>query len=114
MNKKVKIGNREVDLSKAYPLTLGDARALKAQNVDVLNIGTLDIEQVIAFISYIGKKACPELTEDDVLSTPVNVLAEMATQFGDSDKLGEGDRDFLPSSTASAVSTDGASRKSPN
>lgn len=102
----VKIGTHDVDLTKALPIVLRDIKALSAKGVDLLKMQELNADQLITFVHHIAAKAKPDITEDDVLDTPLQVIQEVATF------VQEVDKDFLASSTASVESTAGTSSKS--
>ena len=97
-----KIGPHDVDFSKAIPLTLGDAKKLKAIGLDLLKMQELDADQLVAFVTYIAQKAEPKVTENDVLEVPLSIVAVIAQMVA-----AEPDADFLSSSTSSDENMDG-------
>ena len=76
----VRLGEREIDLNKALPLTIGDLEDLEANSVDVnkLNAGNL-----IHLIWHLAKKIEPLVTRDEVRKLPVKLMNELAKSVQD-------------------------------
>lgn len=104
MLQTIKLGKKDVDLNKARPLTLRDLRNLKAAGLEVLTMERLETDQLITFVTYVAKKANPEVTDDDILDAPVDSILLVASLFN---RPEEPDQDFLESSTSLAGNTDG-------
>lgn len=79
---KVQMGRKEVDLSTAVPLTLGDIRKLsKEYGVKMGDLGSNDHESTHKILLYLARKAgVADITEEDVDAIPLGVLVEV-TQY---------------------------------
>ena len=89
-----KIGDKDVDLSKAMPLTIGDMKALKKAGLDLARMrpGTdLDSDQVLAMIEHVVMKANPAVTVADLDATPITALATISAEI--QEKMTAGDSD---------------------
>lgn len=102
MTEVVKIGQHVVDLSKALPLTLRDMKNLQKRGLNIMKMTEMDGDQLIAYVVYIVGKANHEVTEDDVLDSPLELLTHIAALSQE-----EPDKDFLASSTSSHENTAG-------
>ena len=65
---RIKLNGKDIDLSNAVPLTIGDIRALKKLGYDVLklNTDTMDVDQIIGLLKYVCNKVDESITEADV------------------------------------------------
>ncbi len=64
MTNVVEIQGKQCDLEKAFPLLIGDFRALMRKGIDVSELGT-DMLKNLDFLEYIVKKVNPEITTQD-------------------------------------------------
>ena len=93
-----KIGDKDVDLSKAMPLTIGDMKALKKVGLDLASMrpGTdLDGDQVLAMIEHVVRKANPAVTIEDLDATPITFLTTISAEIQELMKVG-GNNDPSP------------------
>lgn len=85
------IGGREVALSKALPLTLGDFRALKREHgIDQNGLAAGDVETIAKLVLYLAKKVDPTVTETEVDAISMTDIPAMIASIGE--KQGELDR----------------------
>ena len=104
------IADKEVDLRKAMPLTLGDMKALRRAGVDLTKMraevvdrkgkvivpGTeLDGEQVQTMIEHVVRKANPAVTVEELDATPITFLPTISAEIQELMKVG-GDNDPSP------------------
>lgn len=67
MNKKnLKLNGKELILTKALPLTLGDWRRLEESGLSTSNLESGGIKDIITIVHYIAHKANKEITVSDV------------------------------------------------
>lgn len=84
MPKVVKLGDREVDMDKALPITVRDWRALKALGINVLTVfQDLDPDNVFLIAKYLVHKADPGVPEDYLLDLPPNHLIRIFQLIGE-------------------------------
>lgn len=62
----VKLHEKEIDLSKAVPLKVGDWRALSKIGIKPKDLEVFDWETGGRFLHYVLHKADPSVTEDEV------------------------------------------------
>ena len=80
----IKVNGKDVDLGKALPLTIGDIKQLKKTGVDVTRIKpgeTMDIDQVLALVEHVIRKADATITQEDIDSTPINELVQWSGEI---------------------------------
>jgi hypothetical protein len=97
---KISINEKKVDLALAFPLTLGDLRALGKGGM--LNAaGDVEmggIEGVIGLLMHVSNKALKaegtdvEISEEDVETVPVNEMAGITSFFAEAMASEETDR----------------------
>jgi hypothetical protein len=68
----VNLGGRDIDLSKAVPLTLGDWRKLEASGIQPTSLGNGKITEMITFVHYVLNKADNTVTVAEVESMEIN------------------------------------------
>ena len=77
----LQLNGKEVDTDRALPLTLGDIEDLQTatglKTDEQGNIQTKCIAEAKRMIHFILKKACPELTLDDIRLIPLRKLNEL-------------------------------------
>ena len=72
------LASKTVDLSKALPLTLGDFKILAEEGLDAMQMGdNMDVPSLVKLITYLCKKANPEITDEDVLTMPTTWLQRL-------------------------------------
>jgi len=79
----IKIGGRKVDFGKALPLTLGDAVAMKKQHgVDIAQLDGLNmsIEDFNGILSFVLKKADPEVTDEEIAGIDMRDIYNLTSQ----------------------------------
>jgi hypothetical protein len=79
----MQVNGKEADVSKAFPLTIGDLKKLKAAGCDILRwrAGTEPpSEDVLTMVQYIIQKANPEITESDIDACPLKVWGDWSTE----------------------------------
>jgi hypothetical protein len=83
----VKINDKEVDLSKAIPLTLKDWREVRKRfNYDVMVERAPTLDHMIGLATYCIQKANPKVTEEEVLELSIpdlNEISQKASQSGE-------------------------------
>ena len=72
-----------VDLKKAIPLSIADFKELKKQGVDLVAMTraeAVSLEQLSGMVSFICKKANPEITDQDVDAMAGSWIVAIATR----------------------------------
>lgn len=85
----VKLHDKEIDLSKAVPLKVGDWRALKKLGVNPKDLEVFDWEIGGKFLHYVLHKADSSVTEEDVnnlLPTDLLITAVFRAAGGEQTK----------------------------
>ncbi|MCI0661000.1 MAG: hypothetical protein L0220_08000 [Acidobacteria bacterium] len=83
-SKVLRIGDKDIDFAKAIPLKVRDWRALKAAGVDLVKgIDALDIEMLIAVVTYLVHKVDPSIGEDAILDLSTQNLIRIFRLIND-------------------------------
>jgi len=108
----VKIGDREVNLKGALPLTIGDWKKLKTQGVTIKDLGNTDIDDMSKIIYHVLHKADGSITMEDVdgIGFGGETMGAIMKALSDSQNLEEEDESFLEQSTPSPQPTDGIAK----
>jgi len=80
---KIKLGDRELDLAGAFPLTLGDWRRLKERGVmdEKGELNVSDPANLGILLYVILSKAYPDLAEEEFDQLPITAFAEIGKFF---------------------------------
>ena len=75
----LKAGEKRIDLDKAFPMTIGDMRALKKLGVidPKGDMDTGDPDKLAAMILHLARKVDKEVTEDDIDRISVGDVKKM-------------------------------------
>lgn len=87
---KLTLNGKELDLSNAVPLTIGDIRHLKKLGYDVLKMDTanLEVDQIVGLLKYVCNKVDPSVTDEDIESMPLpwmNALSKVMYAMNEDD-----------------------------
>jgi hypothetical protein len=112
MTTTVTLNGRQIDLSLALPLTVGDWKALKKRGITTEALQQqakdLDPDVLAAYYFYILHKADSTVTEAEIDGLTFGQLGEIGQVFAALSQEAL-DRPTLPPSTPSPASTGGAS-----
>ena len=76
---KIKLGEKEYDLDKSLPITLGDIKKLKAvHGVKLNDLASMDADIVAKVLLLLCQKVDPNITEDMVDEVPLERLGDIA------------------------------------
>ena len=76
---KIKLGEKEYDLEKSLPVTLGDIRRLKQDHgVKLDDLNSMDIDVVAKVLLLLCQKVDPAITEALVDTVPLMELGRIA------------------------------------
>ncbi|MBI4185294.1 MAG: hypothetical protein HY521_14980 [Proteobacteria bacterium] len=77
---KLAIGGRSIDLALAFPLTIGDWKALEAQGVLAAGGGAAKggAAETAALLLHLARKVDPEVGEEEIDSLALGILPEVA------------------------------------
>jgi hypothetical protein len=113
MTTTVTLNGRTIDLTKAFPLTVGDWKRLKKVGVTPSTLQQQakeqDFEVIAAYLHYAVQKADPTVTMDEIDGLSMKDFAALSAVIGPLAGGEEVDRPFSAPSTSSAPSTAGAS-----
>ena len=69
---KITLGEKEYDLAKALPITLGDVRRLKhVHGIQLSDLASMDLDIVAKVFLMLCQKIDPDITEDMVDAIPL-------------------------------------------
>lgn len=96
---KIKLGEKEVDLKAALPITLGDVRRLKKDfGVKLADLSNMDADIIAKIVLMLSQKVNVTITEAEVDTIPLVQLGDIAI-FLQTDAV-EADRPTSGSSTS--------------
>lgn len=76
---KISLGEKEVDLALAIPVTLGDIRVLKKDHgVKMTQLSEMDADIVAMVVLVLAQKVDKTITEEDINKLPLTKIAEVA------------------------------------
>lgn len=102
-----RFGEREIDLSKMKPFTLGDKKRLKKEfEITFGDVDLTDPEQETKLTYYLLRQCCPDLRLEEVDEVP-SALANLISIYAGM-RSGEINRPTSARSTSSPAPTDGA------
>lgn len=114
----LKAGDKRVELDKAFPMTIGDMRALKKLGVidPKGDMDTGDPDKLAVMVLYLARKVDAEVTEQDVDKIDIGQVKKMGDFIeAKMEEAGlEVDRPTSPSSTSSPRSGAGPGANSTN
>lgn len=76
---KIQLGEKEYDLEKSLPVTLGDIRRLKREhNVKISDLASMDADVVAKVLLMLCQKVDPEITEALIDGVPLSEIDQVA------------------------------------
>ena len=76
---KLQLGEKQVDLNDAFPLTIGDIKALETigviDNKEEMNAGSVTMISKLVF--HLARKVDSEVTEAEIDAIPVHKLKDL-------------------------------------
>ena len=76
---KIRLGEKEYDLSLALPVTLGDVRYLQREHgIKLQNLADINAETLGKIIFMLCRKVLPTVTEEEVDKLPLAELASVS------------------------------------
>lgn len=112
---EIVVAGKTVDLAKAFPITIGDAVELETLGLmdKQGNLAADGMGATLKLLAYFGRKACPDLTEDDVRAVALADLQDILATFQRVSQEVAGPRPTgSTSSTSSPANTGGRKRTS--
>lgn len=97
---KITLNGKEVDFSRAFPITLGDFRKLQRDygaNLETIERNPDDVEQLVKLLLFLCQKANSEVTEADLDMLPMTEMVKIQSFIAGASKVI--DRPSSPPST---------------
>ena len=77
---KITLGEKEYDLEKSLPVTLGDIRRLKSEyGVQLADLSSMDLDVVAKVLLMLCRKVDKDITEAMVDDLPIEKVGEVAS-----------------------------------
>ena len=77
---KITLGEKEYDLEKSLPVTLGDIRRLKSEyGVQLADLSSMDLDVVAKVLLMLCRKVDKDITEAMVDELPIEKVGEVAS-----------------------------------
>lgn len=76
---KVRLGEKEYDLAKSLPITLGDLRRFKKEyGMDLATLSAMDLDNVAKVLHLLLRKIDPDISEETIDLFPLPQLGAVA------------------------------------